>query len=80
MDRLYRIFESHCAEYNIEIDGSAKTAVMSKLQNMVDETDGYVDLGYLDDLFRHVLSNRAKRAGISREDASALQIIGADVL
>lgn len=75
MERLYRIFESHCAEYNIEMDGGAKTAVRDRIQAMVDRTDGYVDLGTLDDLFRHVLSNRAKRTS----DATA-SIIVSDVL
>lgn len=75
MEKLYHIFESHCAEYNIKLDGNAQTAVKSKIQDMVDHADGCVDLGCLDDLFRHVLSNRAKR---TTDDAAV--IIVSDVM
>lgn len=76
MEKLYRIFERHCAEYNIVLDGSAQTAVEDKIRDMVDRADGgVVDLGCLDDLFRHVLANRAKRTN----DAAA-SIILSDVL
>lgn len=75
MERLFRIFESHCAEYNIVLDVNAETAVKSKIQDMVDQADGYVDLGSLDDLFRHVLTNRARRT----QDETA-SIIVSDVL
>lgn len=62
MERLYRIFEDHCAEYHIALDRDAQTAVQSKIQDMVDASaNGVVDLGHLDDLFRKVLANRAKR-------------------
>lgn len=76
MEKLYSIFESHCAEYNIALDGSAQAAVENKIRDMVDHADGgVVDLGRLDDLFRHVLANRAKRTA----DASA-SIILSDVM
>lgn len=76
MEKLYRIFERHCAEYNLELDGSAQTAVEDKIRDMVDHADGgVVDLGRLDDLFRHVLANRAKRT----DDVKA-SIILSDVI